>query len=110
MTINKERKKFELKASHMEGKHELVSTRVRVYHQGVSSSCFIRFSDDFVRFVGLELHRGVSPQTPAGISVYHCDLTGDWFVQAYYIGRIRVTSTVVLWVAKEKPKWVTLKG
>jgi hypothetical protein len=68
---------------------------------GRTETCYIRFSEKFVRAVGQALPRGVSLFDPAYVHVYAMG-DGTWTVWALYFDG----SGVVLWKSDTKPTWL----
>lgn len=99
-----ERKKFALASRRaVKQNHPVLSNTVLVEEAGQRHVCYIAFSDDLIQFVGQKLPRGVSQVDPAYLTVTEVVASQVWAVAACYY---RDDSSVVLWEAKERPKWL----
>lgn len=97
--------KYGLKSSSRLGKRTDVFEIVQIAHNGRNTHyCYIRFSEDFVRFVGSKLPQGVAPGHSAFISV-NKDESGTWHVYACYWHKPE-SSRVLLWSTTEQPGWL----
>lgn len=100
--INNERKHFGLRASRIvRAMHASLSVYVRLDLGEDRERCTFTFSESFVRFVGLHLPRGCSPQDPAYISVTYAN--GVYTVRARYVAG---GDFATLWHTTTRPTWI----
>jgi hypothetical protein len=97
--------KYGLRSSNRAGRRSDVLQVVQIATRGaISHYCYIKFSDDFVSFVGSKLPQGVSPGMSAYISV-DVDEAGTWHIYAGYWAKPE-SSRVLLWSTTERPGWL----
>ena len=101
--INRERKKFGLSlcARRPLLQDRCLSATVSVIGVEGRGYCYIRFDQSFVDFLGQKMPRGVAPFDPCFVEVTQC--REGWLVESVYA---RDGARSMLWLAKEKPKWV----
>lgn len=103
--------KYRLRQSTQAGKRTDVLGMVQVSHRGENTHyAYIKFSEEFVNFVGSVLPYGVGPGLTAFISVDKegtQDSPGLWNVYAGYWDKPE-KSRVLLWTTTEMPKWLKL--
>lgn len=100
--VNRERKHFRLRQTKKPALHPFLSGVCVVHLMDGVKLCYIKFSDTFVDFVGLQFPEGIGPGREAYVKVIQLS-EKDWVVVASYVSKARAK---VLWVTGKKPEWV----
>jgi hypothetical protein len=96
------RRQFLLRSASAPEVDERFSGVVYILDEGGKGYAYVRFSAEFVRAVGKEMPRGVSPDSPGYLKVMRT-ANGAWKVFALYVGE---EEGVLLCEVKDRPLWL----
>jgi hypothetical protein len=104
--VSKELKAYELRATRRPAKSDSLLTTVLVMNaQGEQGYCYVNFSLKLVQAVGKKLPRGISPQDPAFLHVFHSG--EEYSVWAVYAREgWNPSSTKLMWTGEGNPSWL----
>ncbi len=100
--LNRERKHFRLRQTRSPALHPFLSGVCVVHLLDGVKLCYIKFSDGFVDYVGLQFPEGIGPGREAYVKVIQLS-ENDWAVTASYANKKHAR---LLWVTNTKPEWV----